>query len=62
MNKEVTGPTSRSVETVMEGYLSLGISNFLILTPDVQFYINPAESDDNKHNATVVSMRATLMF
>ena len=62
VNKEVTGPTSRSVETVMEGYLSLGISNFLILTPDVQFYINPAENTDNKHNATVVSMRATLMF
>ena len=62
VNKEATGATARSVETVLEGYFSLGVSNFLILTPDVQFYINPAENTDNKHNATVVSMRATLMF
>ena len=62
VNKEAMGVGSRAVETVLEGYYSLGISNFLILTPDIQFYINPAENADNKHNATVVSMRATLMF
>lgn len=62
VNKNVNGANSRPVETVLEGYYSVGVSNFLILTPDVQFYINPAQNEDNKHNATVVSMRATLMF
>ncbi|MBO5998046.1 MAG: carbohydrate porin, partial [Alphaproteobacteria bacterium] len=62
VNRDVAGANARAVETVLEGYFSLGVSNFLILTPDVQFYINPAENEENKHNATVVSMRATLMF
>ena len=62
VNRQVNGPNARAVETVLEGYYSLGVSNFLILTPDVQFYINPAQNEDDKHNATVVSMRATLMF
>lgn len=62
INKEVAGGNPRSIETVLEGYLSVGVSNYLILTPDVQFYINPASDKDNSHTATVVSMRATLMF
>ena len=62
LNKDVNGVNSRSVETVFEGYYSFGISNFLILTPDVQFYVNPGQDKDNSRTATVLSMRATLMF
>jgi len=62
LNKDVNGVNSRSVETVFEGYYSFGVSNFLILTPDVQFYINPGQDKDNSRTATVLSMRATLMF
>lgn len=62
LNQDVNGVNSRSVETVFEGYYSFGVSNFLILTPDVQFYINPGMDKDNSKTATVLSMRATLMF
>ena len=62
LNKDVNGANSRSVETVFEGYYSFGVSNFLILTPDVQFYVNPGQNDENSLTATVLSMRATLMF
>ncbi|MBE6450196.1 MAG: carbohydrate porin [Alphaproteobacteria bacterium] len=61
LNKDVNGENTRSVESVFEGYYSFGISNYLILTPDIQFYINPGEDHDSR-TATVVSMRATLMF
>lgn len=62
MNRTVNGANTRAVETVFEGYMSFGVSNFLILTPDVQFYINPAQDTSNSHSATAVSLRATLMF
>lgn len=61
MNKDVNGDGTRSVETVLEGYWAWGISNFLTITPDIQFYINPALDTDNK-TATVASLRATFMF
>lgn len=62
LNKDVNGENSRSVETVLEGYWAWGISNFMTLTPDVQFYINPGQDKDNSKTATVFSLRATLMF
>ena len=62
LNKDVNGANSRSVETVLEGYWAWGISNFMTLTPDVQFYINPGQDKDNSKTATVFSLRATLMF
>ena len=61
LNKAANGPGTRSWETVLETYMAFGISSFATLTPDVQFYINPGAT--TKHNsATVVSLRATLMF
>ena len=61
LNKSVNGAGTRSWETVLETYMAFGISSFATLTPDVQFYINPGAT--HKHDtATVVSLRATLMF
>ena len=61
LNKSVNGAGSRSVENVLEAYWAWGISNFLTLTPDIQFYINPGANPKHK-TATVSSLRATLMF
>ncbi|MBQ3695907.1 MAG: carbohydrate porin [Alphaproteobacteria bacterium] len=61
LNKSANGPGTRSWETVLETYMAFGISSFATLTPDVQFYINPGATRDHK-TATVVSLRATLMF
>ena len=61
LNKSVNGPGTRSWETVVETYMAFGVSSFATITPDVQFYINPGAT--HKHDtATVVSLRATLMF
>lgn len=38
----------------------MGISDCLLLTPDVQFYINPAEGKSD--TATAYSLRLTAMF
>ncbi len=61
LNKAINGENSRSVENVLEAYWSWGISSFITITPDVQFYINPA-LNRKSNTATVASIRATLMF
>ena len=61
LNKSVNGSDTRSVENVLEAYWAWGISNFMTITPDIQFYINPG-LDTNQRTATVTSLRATLMF
>lgn len=61
LNKSVNGPGTRSVENVLETYYAFGISNYLTITPDIQFYINPGADKDSK-TATVASIRATVMF
>ena len=61
LNKSVNGPRTRSWENVLEGYYAFGISNFMTITPDVQIYVNPG-ANPNHSTATVVSLRATLMF
>ena len=61
LNKPVNGTGTRSVENVLEAYWAWGISNFLTITPDIQFYINPGANPNHK-TATVSSLRATLMF
>lgn len=61
LNKSVNGAGTRSVENVLETYYSLGISNFMTLTPDIQFYINPGDNTKSR-TATVTSVRATMMF
>ncbi len=61
MDKGVNGSGTRSVENVLEGYWAWGIGSFLTITPDIQFYINPA-LNEKSNTATVASIRATLMF
>lgn len=61
LNTSVNGSGTRAWENVFEAYYSVGLSDFLILTPDVQFYVNPGENPDS-HTATVASIRATFMF
>ena len=61
LNQSVNGAGTRSWENTLEGYYAFGVSNFMTLTPDVQFYINPG-ANPNHSTATVVSLRATLMF
>lgn len=61
LNQDINGPGTRSWENVIEGYYAFGISNFMTLTPDFQFYINPG-ADLNRNTAFATSLRATLMF
>lgn len=61
LNTGVNGSGTRSVENVLEAYWAWGISNFMTITPDIQFYINPGLAPDQR-TATVTSLRATLMF
>ncbi len=61
LNRSVNGAGTRAWETVLETYMAFGISSFATLTPDVQFYLNPGATKDH-NTATVVSLRATLMF
>ncbi len=52
---------ARKVENVLEAYWAWGISSFVTITPDIQFYVNPALNTKSK-TATVASLRATFMF
>ena len=61
INKSSYTTPVRSVENVLEAYWSFGISSFVIITPDVQFYINPA-LNQKSNTATVASLRATFLF
>lgn len=61
LNKAVNGAGTRSVENVLEAYWAWGVSNFMTITPDIQFYINPG-ANTNSNTATVTSLRATVMF
>ena len=61
LNQDINGTGTRSWENVIEGYYAFGISNFMTLTPDFQFYINPG-ADLNRNTAFAASLRATLMF
>ena len=57
----VSEPLQHDAETVLEAYWAWGISKWMTLTPDVQFYINPALNPKSDH-ATVVSLRASVFF
>ncbi len=61
LNKKVNGEGTRAYENVVEAYWSFGLSEFMILTPDIQFYLNPG-ADTEQSTATVTSLRATFMF
>ncbi len=61
LDKGVNGAGSRSVENVFEGFWAWGVSSFMTITPDIQFYINPG-LNAKSNTATVASIRATMMF
>ena len=61
INKSYFEEQQRSTESVIEAYWAWGISSFVTITPDVQFYINPA-LNEKSNTATVASIRATFMF
>lgn len=61
LSQTANGVGTRSVESVLEAYWALGVSNFMTITPDIQFYINPGANPDQR-TATVASIRATVMF
>lgn len=61
VNKDVVGENARDMETVMETYLDFAISDYLIISPDFQYYIKPALKRQNDE-AFVYSIRATLLF
>ena len=48
-------------EKVIEAYWAWGVSKWMTITPDIQFYIDPAENQKSDH-ATVFSLRTTLFF
>ena len=48
-------------EKVIETYWAWGISKWMTITPDVQFYIDPALNQKSDYGAAF-SLRATLMF
>ena len=51
----------RSFETVVEGYISFGVTQFLTITPDIQLYVHPALRKNRKYG-TVFSLRGTIQL
>lgn len=62
INQEAVGePLAHDAEQVIETYWAWGFSKWATLTPDVQFYINPALNQKSDYG-TVVSLRLTLFL
>lgn len=62
INEDAVGePLEHNYETVLESYVTYGISSFMAITPDIQVYFNPAENPKSD-NAFVFSLRATVFF
>lgn len=53
--------TAHNAEKVLEAYWAWGISKWMTLTPDIQFYFDPALNAKSDH-ATVVTLRASVFF
>jgi hypothetical protein len=60
-NRNNPDAAKRDFENIIEVYLTLGISSYFILTPDIQFFINPGNSQKSQL-ATVASLRLTGLF
>jgi len=52
---------SHDSEKIIEGYWAWGISKWMTLTPDIQFYIDPASNPKSDY-ATVFTLRSTFFF
>ena len=62
INEEAVGePLAHDAEQVVEAYWAWGISKWATITPDVQFYINPALNQKSDYG-TAVSLRLTLFL
>lgn len=61
LNKLNTNLTQRNYENVFEIYYDFGITDYFVLTPDLQFFINPGD-DITKDFATAISLRLTALF
>ncbi len=62
LNEDAVGsPLSSDSEKIIEAYWAWGISKWATITPDIQFYIDPAQNQKSDY-ATVFSLRATLFF
>ena len=48
-------------EKIIEAYWAWGVSKWMTITPDIQFYIDPAENTKSDY-ATVFTLRTTLFF
>ena len=62
IDEEAVGSSiAHNSEKIIEGYWAWGISKWMTITPDVQFYIDPALNEKSDY-ATVFSLRTTLFF
>lgn len=61
VDKKVAGSTHNDDEKIVEAYWAWGVSKWMTLTPDVQFYIDPALNPKSDFD-TVFTLRANLMF
>ncbi len=52
---------SHDSEKVVEAYYAFGISKWMTITPDIQFYIDPALNTKSDYG-TVISLRASFFF
>lgn len=62
IDEEAVGsPLNHDAEKVLEAYWAWGISKWMTITPDVQFYIDPAQNPKSDYD-TVFSLRTTFFF
>ncbi len=62
IDEEAVGSSlAHNSEKIIEGYWAWGVSKWMTITPDIQFYIDPALNEKSDY-ATVFSLRTTLFF
>ncbi|MBQ8465269.1 MAG: carbohydrate porin [Alphaproteobacteria bacterium] len=59
--KAVGSTLAHESEKIIETYWAWGISKWMTITPDIQFYIDPADNPKSDY-ATVFSLRTTFFF
>ncbi len=59
--KAVGSKLAHESEKIIEAYWAWGISKWMTITPDVQFYIDPSENTKSDY-ATVFTLRSTFFF
>ncbi|MCL1892225.1 MAG: carbohydrate porin [Alphaproteobacteria bacterium] len=61
LNRLNTEITQRAYENILEVYWTFGITKYVIITPDIQFFINPG-NDRNRGAAMAATLRFTVML